>query len=137
PVKQEFAGSYVDFVLHETLNAKLKVLSQRRGTTLFVTVLAGWAMALARLSGQDEVVIGTPCPDRTRSGSKGLIGCFSHCLPLRIDLSGDPTLETVLGRVNAAVLGALDHQDLPFEQATDVVGPIRKGAQTPIVQVIV
>jgi non-ribosomal peptide synthetase component F len=57
--------------LDEELTAGLTALSQRHGTTLFMTLLAGWAAVLSRLSGQDEVVIGTPSANRGRRRSRG------------------------------------------------------------------
>ena len=50
----------------QRLTAGLKALSQRHGTTLFMTLLAGWAALLSRLSGQEDVVIGTPIANRGR-----------------------------------------------------------------------
>ena len=71
PAKQDFAGASVKVELDEALAAALRTLSQRHGTTLFMTLLAGWAAVLARLSGQDDVVIGTPSANRGRSGDGG------------------------------------------------------------------
>ncbi|MER9052327.1 condensation domain-containing protein [Mesorhizobium sp. M0923] len=134
PAQQGHSGSYVDFVLDEALTAQIKALSRRHGTSLFASLLAGWALVLARLSGQDELVIGTHSANRTRSEIDGLIGLFANTLALRIDLSGDPTLATLLERVYAAALGAQANQDLPFEQVLDLVNP--RIALTSIVHVI-
>ena len=57
--------------LDAELTAGLKALSQRHGTTLFMTLLAGWAAVLARLSGQEDVVIGTPMANRGARGGRG------------------------------------------------------------------
>lgn len=123
PAQQDYSGSYVEFVLHEPLLAQLNALNQRHGTTLFVTLMASWALVLARLSGQNELVIETPCANRTRSEIEGLIGCFVRNSTLRIDLSGDPTLETLLERTNAAAPGVQDDQDQPCEQALELIDP--------------
>ncbi|MER9191416.1 condensation domain-containing protein [Mesorhizobium australicum] len=136
PAQQDYSGSYVKFTLHEPLTAKLKALTRRRGGTLFATLLAGWALVLARLSGQDDLVIGTPSANRTRSEIEGLIGLFVNTLALRIDLSGDLTMEILLERVNAATLAAQAHQDLPFEQVVELVNPHHSLAHTPIFQVM-
>ncbi|WP_095090410.1 condensation domain-containing protein [Mesorhizobium sophorae] len=137
PAQQDFSGNFVEFVLHQPLTAQLKALSRCNGTTLFVTLLAGWALVLARLSGQDEPVIGTPTANRRRSESAGLIGHFVNTLALRIDLSDNPTLETLLERVNAAALGAQTYPKLPFEKVVERANPLCKLAHTPIFQVIV
>ena len=66
-----------------------------------MTLLAGWAAVLRRLSGQDDVVIGTPMANRGRAEIEGLIGFFVNTLALRVDLSGAPTVAELLGRVKA------------------------------------
>ncbi|HEV3050682.1 MAG TPA: amino acid adenylation domain-containing protein, partial [Longimicrobium sp.] len=106
PVRQDFAGAWLEVELDEALTAALKTLGQRHGATLHMTLLAGWAAVLARLSGQQEVVIGTPSANRGRSEIEGLIGFFVNTLPVRVDLSGAPTVAEVLGRVKARALEA-------------------------------
>ena len=85
PARQDFTGATVGLVLDEALSAALKELSRRHGTTLFMTLLAGWAAVLSRLSGQDEVVVGTPTANRGREEIEGLIGFFVNMLPVRVD----------------------------------------------------
>ena len=81
-------------------------MSRRHETTLFVTLLTAWAVLLARLSGQEEVVIGTPVANRGRAEIENLIGFFINTLALRVDVSGSPTVGEMLGRVKEASLGA-------------------------------
>ena len=99
PAQQDFAGAFAGLVLDEQLTAGLKALSRRHGTTLFMTLLAGWAALLARLSGQQDVVIGTPVANRGRAEIEGLIGFFVNTLALRLDLSGSPTVSELLEQV--------------------------------------
>jgi amino acid adenylation domain-containing protein len=136
PAKQSFAGASLRVELDEALTTALRTLSQRHGTTLFMTLLAGWAAVLARLSGQDDVVIGTPSANRGRSEIEGLIGVFVNTLPLRVDFSGAPTVAEVLGRVKARALEAQQNQDIPFEQVVELVKPARSMAHTPLFQVM-
>ncbi|MET0396637.1 MAG: non-ribosomal peptide synthase/polyketide synthase [Longimicrobiaceae bacterium] len=112
----------------------LRALSRSAGTTLFMTVLAGWQALLARYAGQDDVVVGTPVSGRTRAELEGLIGFFVNMLPLRADLSGDPSWTELLGRTRAAALGAFDHQELPFERLVEELGAERSLAHTPVFQ---
>src|SRR5690606_5033375 len=86
-------------------------------------VLAGWALILSRLSGQEDVVVGAP------------EGVFANTLALRVDLSGSPTPAELLARVKAVTLGAQAHQDLPFEQVIELVRPACSPSYTPIFQV--
>ncbi|HYH82162.1 MAG TPA: amino acid adenylation domain-containing protein, partial [Longimicrobium sp.] len=136
PAKQDFAGSTVNVELDEVLTAALKTLSQRHGTTLFMTLLAGWATVLSRLSGQHDVVVGTPSANRGRSEIEGLIGFFVNMLPVRVDLSGAPAVAEALGRVKARALEAQANQDIPFEQVVERVRPSRSLSHTPLFQVM-
>ena len=119
PEQQSFAGGCVAVVIERELAERLKELSRRHGVTLFMTVLSGWAAVLSRLSGQAEVVIGTPVANRRRAETEGLIGFFVNTLALRIDLRGEPSVVEMLKRVRGMVLGAQEHQDVPFEQVVE------------------
>ncbi|HEX8317689.1 non-ribosomal peptide synthase/polyketide synthase [Longimicrobium sp.] len=136
PAKQDFDGASVNVELDEALTAALKALSQRHGVTLFTTLLAGWAAVLARLSGQDDVVVGTPSANRGRSEIEGLIGFFANPLALRVDLAGAPTVAELLDRVSALALEAQGNRDIPFEQVVERVQPVRSPAHTPLFQVL-
>src|SRR5258706_15088578 len=92
PAEQDYAGGMVKLELEEELTARLRELSKRHGTTLYMTLLAGWAVLLARLSGQEDIVTGTPVANRGREEIEGLIGFFVNTLALRLDVSGSPTV---------------------------------------------
>jgi amino acid adenylation domain-containing protein len=134
PARQDFTGATVGLVLDEALSAALKELSRRHGTTLYMTLLAGWAAVLARLSGQDDVVVGTPTANRGREEIEGLIGFFVNMLPVRVELSDAPTVAALLARVRERALGAQHHQDFPFEQVVELVRPTRSLAHAPLFQ---
>src|SRR5260370_30159656 len=125
PLQQDYAGALIECVLDAELTKSLKALSQRHGTTLFMTLVASWAALLARLSGQEEVVIGTPSANRGRREIEGLIGFFVNTLALRVDGSGSLTVGEVLERVKAEAMAAQQHQDLPFEQVVEITRPER------------
>jgi amino acid adenylation domain-containing protein len=99
-----------------------------------MTVLAGWAAVLSRLSGQREVVIGTPTANRGHMQLEGLIGFFVNALAVRVDLGGSPTGEELLERVKVASVGAQANQDIPFEQVVEMVQPVRSPAHSPVFQ---
>ncbi|CAI8726110.1 arthrofactin-type cyclic lipopeptide synthetase C [Pseudomonas sp. IT-P260] len=134
PPQPDFAGSSVEVRLDERLSAGLKALSQRHGVTLFMTLMSAWSLLLSRLSGQSDVVIGSPVANRTRAEIEGLIGMFVNTLALRIDTSGEPNVVTLLARVKARTLEAQAHQDLPFEQVVDIARPARSLAHSPLFQ---
>ncbi|ERT10339.1 non-ribosomal peptide synthetase, partial [Photorhabdus temperata] len=136
PSEQSFAGHVIPINLDEKLTASLKYLSEQQGITLFMTLLSAWATVLSRLSGQDDVVIGTPSAGRNRQEVESLIGFFVNTLALRIDLSGAPNVAELLARVRQTALAAQEHQDLPFEQVVEIVQPPRRLAHTPLFQVM-
>jgi amino acid adenylation domain-containing protein len=135
PVAQTFQGASQAISLPPALHRRLLELSHREGVTLFMTLLAAFQTLLLRICGQEQVVIGTPIAGRTRSELEGLIGCFINTLPMRTDLSGDPTFRELIGRVRATALGAYRHQELPFEKLVEELQPSRSLAHNPLFQV--
>src|SRR5690606_31247723 len=113
PAQQDLRGAAVELELEASVTRGLVELSQRHGTTLFMTLLGGWAALLSRFSGQTDVVIGTPTANRGRAELEGLIGFFVNTLALRLDLSGSPTVGELLEQVKERTLGAQAHQDIP------------------------
>ncbi|MDX3854761.1 amino acid adenylation domain-containing protein [Streptomyces sp. AK02-01A] len=134
PAEQDYRGGRLRLEFDRDLTTALKSLSRQHGSTLFMTLLAGWALVLSRLSGQTDVVIGTPTANRRRAELEGLIGFFVNTLALRIDLSATPTVAELLKRTRRTALTALAHQDLPFEQVVELVNPDRGMAHTPLFQ---
>ncbi|WP_122875479.1 non-ribosomal peptide synthetase, partial [Pseudomonas viridiflava] len=134
PAQQDFAGASLALQLDARLAADLRKLAQRQGVTLYMALMAAWAMTLTRLSGQAEVVIGSPVAGRGRTELEDLVGLFVNTLAVRIDTSGSPSGEALLAQVKARVLEAQDHQDLPFEQVVEVVRPTRSLAHAPLFQ---
>jgi amino acid adenylation domain-containing protein len=136
PADQEYAGALHAVMLDEELVTGLKELSKRHGATLYMTLLAGWAALLGRLSGQQDILIGTPVANRKQEELEALIGFFVNTLVLRTDLSGRPRVGELLERVKNQSLGAQQYQDIPFEQVVEIVQPERSLAHSPLFQVM-
>jgi amino acid adenylation domain-containing protein len=137
PPVQTFRGGVVHFAVPEALASALRDLARRRGSTLFMTLLAAWQALLGRLAGQADVAVGTPVANRGRSEIEGLVGFFVNMLALRADLAGDPAFEELLGRVRRTALDAYAHQELPFERIVDELRPERDLSRQPLVQVMI
>ena len=136
PTVQSFSGAEVPIAIDAELTQALRQFSRQHGGTLFMTVLAAWSLVLARMAGQQELVIGTPEANRGRLETESLVGFFVSTLALRIDLRDDPDLPTLLERVRHTVLAAQENRDLPFEQVVELVNPPRHLGYTPLFQVM-
>jgi amino acid adenylation domain-containing protein len=134
PAVQSFRGAQLLAYWPEQLRNDLQALSQQAGCTLFMTLLAGFKALLARYSGQEDLVVGTPLAGRTVTETESLIGFFVNLLALRTDLTGDPTFRELLQRVRDTTLGAFSHQDLSFEQLVAELRPERSLSYNPIFQ---
>jgi amino acid adenylation domain-containing protein len=121
--------------LPRALAAGLAELSCRRGVTLFMTLLAVFKGLLFHLTRQDDLLVGTTVAERNRPETEGLIGFLVNILVLRTDLAGNPDFLDLLGRVRETVLGALAHQDLPFDKLVQEIQPDRDVERFPLVQV--
>jgi len=97
------------------------------GVTPFVVTMAAFQLLLSRWTGQTDVIVGFPVALRERAEFERTVGCLVNVLPLRADLTGDPTFGELLDQVAARVREALAHQDLPFEKLVECVAPARDG----------
>ncbi|OKP02079.1 Amino acid adenylation [Xenorhabdus thuongxuanensis] len=136
PTVQSFVGSRVPVHVDTNLLDSLKKLGLCHNTTLFMTVLSAWSLVLARLSGQEDIVIGTPVANRPHHELEGLIGFFVNTLALRITFNDDLSVSDLLAQVRERALAAYAHQDLPFEQVVEALQPERNLSYSPIFQVM-
>ncbi|HYC03628.1 MAG TPA: amino acid adenylation domain-containing protein [Azospirillaceae bacterium] len=135
PVRLRRAG-FVRLDVGEELRARLAVLAQGQGASLFMVLLAALSVVLSRWSGQTDVLVGTPVANRTRREVEGLVGFFVNTLVMRTRLDGDPTVAELLARVREAALGAYAHQELPFEKLVEMLQPERTLGESPLFQVM-
>ena len=135
PRAMTFRGAHYDFSLGAGLAETVEAISRRQGVTPFMTLLAAYATVLHHCSGQDDIIVGGPVANRNRMEIEGLIGFFVNILPLRIDLSGQPSYRELLERIRRVCLEAYDHQDLPFERLVQALQLGRDLSHTPIRQV--
>ncbi|MEM8722032.1 MAG: amino acid adenylation domain-containing protein [Cyanobacteria bacterium P01_G01_bin.39] len=136
PATQTFRGASYSFELSRELHTALNQLSQQQGTTLFMTLLAGFQTLLWHYTGQEDIVVGSPIANRNRAEIEGLIGFFTNTLVFRTNLAGNPSFEELLKQVREVSLGAYAHQDLPFELLVEQLQPERHLSHSPVFQVM-
>jgi amino acid adenylation domain-containing protein/thioester reductase-like protein len=134
PPAQTNRGGTHRFLLAGPLAAQLRELARSERTTLFAVLLAGYQALLHRLTGQDNVLVGTPVAGRNRPEFAGIAGYFVNMLVLRADLSARPTFRTFLGQVRQSVLEALENQDFPFALLVERLQPARDLSRSPLFQ---
>jgi amino acid adenylation domain-containing protein len=137
PPAQTFAGASHWFRLDAGLVSALTRLGRTCQATLFMTMLAGYQLVLSRYSGQDCFCVGTPVAGRSRPELDQTIGMFVNMLPLRADVTGDPPVSEFIGRVRDRVLGALAHQDVPFEKVIKELGVPRDVTRPALFQAMI
>jgi hypothetical protein len=115
PPQQTYRGAMHAFTMPSELAQSLKDLARREGATLFMVVLAGLFALLHRYTGQDDIVIGTLSPSgRKHSTFQRCIGYFLNPVALRANLSGSPSLRSLLSQMREITLGAISNDDVPL-----------------------
>lgn len=136
-VRQEsYRGATETLHVSADLVNKVKAFSRAQGATLFMTLLAAFEVMLARYSGDNDIVVGTPLAGRTRVEIEPLIGMFVNTLPLRVKLSTDQTMLELISSVRETSLGAYANQDVPFETLVNELQCERTLQHNPIFQVM-
>ncbi|WSN14896.1 amino acid adenylation domain-containing protein [Micromonospora sp. NBC_01699] len=136
PTVQAGNGASVRRTLDPELSMRLRRLGGEHRSTLFMTMLAGYAATLRRFTRTDDLIVGTPVSDRP-AGAEQVVGFFLNTIALRLDLSGDPTFADLLGRVRGTALDGYDHAHVPLDSVVRAVRPVRDPGRNPIFQTIV
>ncbi|HEX8766963.1 MAG TPA: amino acid adenylation domain-containing protein, partial [Jatrophihabitans sp.] len=98
--------------------------------------LAAYATVLARLTGEDDLLVAVPMAARTRPETEAVIGLFMNTVPIRISVDPGASLGELASSVHAATARALAHQELPFARIVELLRPERDPARLPLVQVM-
>ena len=130
------SGRQAHVQLSQTVAEKLTQLAVEQNVPPFVLQFAAFKVLLHRYSGQTDLVVGTPISNRTRGDLKEIVGFFVETLPLRSDLSGQPSFTKVLQQVQATLFEAFDSADSPFEEIVKAVNPDRRLGRNPLFNVM-
>ncbi|MQA24046.1 MAG: amino acid adenylation domain-containing protein [Micromonosporaceae bacterium] len=133
---RDLRGACVIYYASPELRVAVRELVSSQGCTLFTVLMAGFAVLLAKLTGQRDIAIGVPMAGRGRAEIENTVGFFVNTVVLRCDLSGDPSFAEILERVRLATLDAIEHQDVPFERVVNALEPERDLSRTALVDTL-
>ncbi|WP_434695427.1 non-ribosomal peptide synthase/polyketide synthase [Pseudomonas sp. Z1-14] len=131
-----YAGDALQFELPAGLSAALRRVSSAAGVTLYSTLLASFQVLLHRLCDAQDLVVGADVAGREQPELERLIGFFVNVLPLRSRFAADVAFNRFLAQTQDHLLGALEHQDLPFDQIVEASGVPRHKGMNPLLQVL-
>jgi amino acid adenylation domain-containing protein len=137
PPVQTYRGGCIILDVPSELMAGLKALAAKEGATSFTALAAAFNLILARYARSRDISVGMPVANRSRPELEHVIGCFINMVVLRTHLLGEPTFREVIRRLQREVLGALEHQELPFELLVDELHPERDMGRSPLFQVMI
>jgi acyl carrier protein len=135
PATRGFAGARLPFTLPADEVARLREFAGANEVSLFAVLAAALALVLRRHTGQDDLVIGFPASRRQHAETHELVGYLINMVPLRVRLSGGQRLHDLVTRVNADVLDAYEHADLPLDRIVDAVAAPKPPGHPPLAQV--
>ncbi|MDJ0396117.1 amino acid adenylation domain-containing protein [Rhodococcus sp. G-MC3] len=136
PDRRSMRGDRVEFEISADLHHALRSLARAHSATMFMTLHAALAVLLARVGGEDDVVIGTPVAGRSVAVLDDLVGMFVGTLALRTEVNRSESFERLLADARSRDLSAFTNADLPFERLVDVLAPERSTAHSPLFQVL-
>ncbi|MEA2694314.1 MAG: hypothetical protein QOJ16_3701, partial [Acidobacteriota bacterium] len=136
PAVSTYAGLSRGLRLPAELADALRAASRASGTTLFVTLLSGLQALLARYTGQDELLIGSPTAGREAAPFRGVMGYFVNPVALRLTAAGDPTWNELQVAAREVSLAAFEHRELPFALVAERLRPERDPGRSPVFQAL-
>ncbi len=136
PKSRTFAGAVEAIELPAELSRKVEAFCREAGVTPFMALLAAFKVLLHRLTGQEEIIVGSPVANREGAKLAQLIGCFMQPMVLRTRVGGRPSYRELLAEVRRVCLEAYSHQDVPFEQIVRALHPHWDGSHLPLFQVL-
>ncbi|MCU0287025.1 MAG: amino acid adenylation domain-containing protein [Acidobacteria bacterium] len=136
PIEQTSSGNVVMFKLNALETAALKAMAKENDVTLYMALLAIFTILLAKLSGQDDIIVGTPIAARQHPDLQPVIGMFVNTLAMRNNPTGEKTFKLYLQEVKLRTLEAYENQDYPFEELVDHILVERDIGRNPVFDVL-
>ena len=136
PALQHFEGDNIHFKISPRQVLTLKKYAREEEATMFMVVLALFNVFLSKLSGQEDIIIGTPAAGRRYSELKNTVDVFNNTLSLRNYPKKDKSFKQLLGEVRTRALGAFENRDYQFDDLVKKARVPRHSSRNPIFSVL-
>ncbi|MCP5052806.1 MAG: AMP-binding protein, partial [bacterium] len=121
PAVKGSMGSHLGFDIEPESWDQLRQLTRETGTTYFMVLLTIFSLLLSKLSGQEDIIVGTPTAGRLHSDLEHVVGIFINTLCLRNYPTGEKQFSEFLAQVKSNCLQAFENQDYQYENLVDAV----------------
>ncbi|MEW9702891.1 amino acid adenylation domain-containing protein [Paenibacillus sp. SI8] len=132
PLVQSFEGDKIVVHTGKKLQQDLGRLAAESGATLYMVMLAAYNVLLAKYSGQEDIVVGTPIAGRSHADLQSVIGMFVNTLALRNQAEGKLSFAELLAQVKVNMLNVYENQDYPFEALVEKLNVTRDMSRNPL-----
>ncbi|HEX6912006.1 MAG TPA: amino acid adenylation domain-containing protein [Longimicrobium sp.] len=136
PAEQSFAGAFHHFRVDMPTVDAARALARQEHVTLNMVLLSTFDLLLARYTDTEDVTIGTLLGNRLRPELEQVVGFFVNTGAVRLDMRGDPTFRELVQRARGVILGASEHQELPFDKVVEALGVHRSPSRQPLFQIM-
>ena len=136
PALRTFDSARVDWQLSPELITQLKQLGAGAGCSFMTTLLSGFEVYLARMTGQSDITVGVPAAGQAATGQTDLVGHCVNLLPLRTQVDLQTSFLTYLDGRKSTVLDAYDHQQFTFGTLIQTLRIDRDPSRIPLVPIV-
>ncbi|NOQ25782.1 MAG: amino acid adenylation domain-containing protein, partial [Bacteroidales bacterium] len=136
PLMQSHEGAAVSFVLSKEETDGIRSFTKENDLTLYMSLLSVFSILLSKLSGQDDIVVGTPIAGRNHADLENIVGMFVNTLSVRNKVKAEETIREFISSLKQTVLGAYENQNYQFEDLVEKVSVERDTGRNPIFDVM-
>ncbi|QUY44989.1 non-ribosomal peptide synthetase [Acaryochloris marina] len=136
PALRTFDSARVDWQLSPDLTTRLKHLGTELGGSFMTTLLSGFEIYLARITGQSDITVGVPAAGQAATGEFNLVGHCVNLLPLRSQVHSQHSFQEYFNHRKSTVLDAYDHQQFTFGTLVQALKMDRDPSRIPLVPII-
>ncbi len=136
PNTRTYQSRREDYKVERSVYENLKRAGAKGGTTQFGTLMAVYALYLARISGQQDFVIGVPAFGQVTAGKGNLLGHDARLIPVRCVIEEQDNFTDFAARLRRRFLEAYDHQWVSIPGLIRELGVDVDRARAPLVSAI-